>query len=343
MYKNKLLVIPALLTLIYSCKKDVPPERPTENVTLGSTGGVFVVNEGNYAFGNAKLSYYNKSENSTVVDLFEQTNGMGVGDVLQSMYIFNQHAYLIVNNSGKIEVCDPVTLQKTASISGLTSPRYFLPVSNNKAYVTDIYANKIWKIDLVNNSITGSIQLNGWSEQMTSVFGETFIANFTNGKVYVLDESTDILTDSIVLTKGASSIVQDANGKLWVLCAGDATSSISPALYKINPTTRNIEFSQTLSGSPSRLCVNGTSDTLYFLNSGVFQLSINSAIIPTTPVITQGTANFYGLGIDPQTSLIYVSDAIDYIQYGKILIYKPNGIYVKEFDAGIIPGDFWFQ
>jgi len=343
MSKNTLFLLFIFFSLIYSCKKDQPPERPTENFTLGNTGGVFVVNEGNYAFGNAKLSYYNKAENSTIVDLFEQTNGTGVGDVLQSLYVFNQHAYLVVNNSGKIEVCDPVNLQKTATISGLTSPRYFLPVSNNKAYVTDIYANKIWKIDLTNNTISGSIHLNGWSEQMTSVFGETFITNFTNGKLYVLDESTDNLIDSIVVTKGASSIIQDANGKLWVLCSGDATSSISPALYRINPTTRNIEFSQTISGSPSRLCTNGTADTLYFLNSGIMQFPINTSSIPSTPIITQGTANFYGLGIDPQTSLIYVGDAIDYIQYGKVLIYKPNGNYVKEFGAGIIPGDFWFQ
>ena len=38
---------------LQSCKKDVPPQRPEGNVTLGQ-GGVFVLNEGNYTFGNAK-------------------------------------------------------------------------------------------------------------------------------------------------------------------------------------------------------------------------------------------------------------------------------------------------
>lgn len=326
-----------------SCKKDIPPQRPTEDVTLGATGGVFIINEGNYGFGNAKCGYYNKAENSTVVDLYEQTNGTNAGDVLQSMYIFNERAYLVVNNSAKIEVCDPVTLLKTATITGFTSPRYFLPVSNNKAYVTDLYANKIWKVDLVSNTISGSIVLNGWSEQMTEVFGNVYITNFTNGKVYVLDAATDLLTDSITLVKGASYIQQDANGKLWVLCAGDGASSIDPTLNRINPLTNSIEFTLTLIGSPSRLCMNGTADTLYFLNSGVYQFPITSTSVTASPFISPGTANFYGLGIDPQTSLIYVSDAIDYIQYGKVYIYNPTGTYVKEFDAGIIPGDFWFQ
>lgn len=326
-----------------SCKKDVPPERPTEDVTLSSTGGVFILNEGNYGFGNAKLGYYNKAEGSTIVDLYQQTNATGVGDVLQSMYIFNQHAYLVVNNSAKIEVCDPVTLQKTSTITGFTSPRYFLPVSNNKAYVTDLYANKIWKVDLTTNTIIGSIPLNGWSEQMTEVFGKVYITNYTNGKVYVLDEATDVLIDSISLVKGASTIVQDANAKLWVMCAGDGALSILPTLNRINPLTHSVELTLTLSGATSRLCANGTKDTLYFLNSGVYQFPITSSSISATPLITQGTYNFYGLGIDPQTSLIYVSDAVDYISYGKVLIYKPNGTYVKQFGAGIIPGDFWFQ
>ncbi|HYG50150.1 MAG TPA: DUF5074 domain-containing protein [Flavobacteriales bacterium] len=342
LYKYILLFILASGT-IFSCKKDIPPERPQEDVTLGASGGVFIVNEGNYLFGNAKLGYYNKAENSTVIDLYEETNGTGAGDVLQSMYVFNSRAFLVVNNSGYIKVCDPVTLANTATIAGFTSPRYFLPVSNNKAYVTDLYANKIWIVNLASNSISGSVPLNGWCEEMAEIFGMVYIANYTRGKVYVLDASTDVLVDSISLTKGCGSIRQDANGKLWALCSGETATSTPAALYRIDPITNNVEFTLPLPNSPARLCTNGTADTLYFLNSGVYQFPIASTSMSASPLIPTGTSNFYGLGIDPHTSLIYVSDAKDYIQYGRVLIHKPNGTFVKEFDTGIIPGDFWFQ
>jgi hypothetical protein len=325
-----------------SCKKDVPPQKPREDVTLGASGGVFIVNEGNYLFGNAKVGYYNKAENSTVVDLYQQTNGVGAGDVLQSMYVFNSRAYLVVNNSGYIKVCDPVTLANTSTITGFTSPRYFLPVSNNKAYVTDIYANYVWVVNLASNTISDSIHLNGWSEQMTSVFGKVYITNYTNGKVYVVDEATDVLIDSISLTKGCGSIRQDANGKLWALCAGETATSTAPALYRINAVTNTIETTIGLSGSPSRLCMNGTADTLYFLNTNVFQMPITASGIGS-PIILAGSCNFYGLGIDPITSLVYVSDAKDYVSYGQAFIYTPTGVYVRAFGTGIIPGDFWFQ
>jgi hypothetical protein len=40
--------------------------------------------------------------------------------------------------------------------------------------------------------------------------------------------------------------------------------------------------------------------------------------------------------------MIYVSDAIDYVQKGKVYIYKPDGILSNSFSAGIIPGEFYF-
>jgi hypothetical protein len=330
------------ITFISSCKKDEPPQQSGNGTTINATGGIYIINEGNFLGNNAKLGYYNKAEHATIIDLFTLSNGAGVGDLLQSMMIYNNNAYLVVNNSGKIEVCNPISMKKKSTIAGFTSPRYILPVSTSKAYVSDLFANKIWKVDLNTNTISGSISLNGWSEQMAEVLGKVYIANYTTGKVYVLDSSTDLITDSITVSAGASSIKMDANGKLWVLCSGDGFASIPPSLDRINPTTNTVEFSMPLTGYPSRLSINGTSDTLYFLNSGVYQLPITATSV-SSPLISSGTANFYGLGIDPQTSLIYVSDAVDFVQYGKVYIYKPNGVFVKEFTAGIIPGDFWFQ
>lgn len=331
-----------LLTL-FSCRKDVPPERPQENVSLSSTGGVFVLNEGNFMFSNSKISYHNLSESATIVDLYEQTNGSGVGDVLQSMVIFNSKAYVVVNNSGKIEVCHPVTLEKLNTISGFTSPRYFLPVSNNKAYVTDLYADKVWIVNLVNNTISGSIPLNGWSEELVEVYGKVFVTNYERGKLFVIDPITDQLSDSLTLTEGAGFIRQDKNGKLWVLCSGNSSTSINPVLYILNPITLSIDQQLNLAGSPFRLTANSTADTMYYLDNGVMRIPVDVPSVPSGPLISQGTSNFYGLGIQPLTGRIFVADAVDYIQDGRVLIYKPDGAFVKDFSVGIIPSTFVFQ
>lgn len=332
-----------LLFFFLSCRKDHPPVPVQEEVLLGNTGNVLVMNEGNYMFGNAKVTYYSKSNGSTVTDLFESTNGFSIGDVLQSAKLHNGKIYFVVNNSGKIVVCDPLNLEQLQTISGLTSPRYFYPVSNSKAYVSDLYANKIWVVDLVNNVVSSSIACNGWTEQMHEMYGEVFVTNYESGKLYVIDEALDVITDSIALTEGASGIVEDKFGKLWVMCSGNSTTSVPAALYKINPITKAIEGTIALSGSPSKIAINPDGDVLYYLNNGVYSLSISSAVESSSPFIPQGSALFYGLGVDPSNGDIYVSDAIDYIQHGKVYIYGSNGTYLRQFNAGIIPGDFLFR
>lgn len=342
MRKKLLYFLLGGLFFLPSCRKDIPPQRPEESVTLGAKG-VFVLNEGNFTVGNAKVSYHNISEGTTVVDLYGQTNGMALGDVLQSMYMTDDRAYIVVNNSAKIEVCDPVTLQRHATITGFISPRYFLPVSNSKAYVTDLYANKLWIVNLSSNTITGHIPLSGWAEQMVQVYGKVFVTSYEKQKVYVVDSGTDVLIDSIQVTYGGNSICQDNNGKLWVLCSGKASASASPGIYKIDPVTRTVEHSFALTGAPSRLCTNGTADTLYFLNAGVFRLASTATAAPGSPFVSQGTGNFYGLGVHPHSGDVYVADALDYIQAGNVLVYGSNGILKKQFTTAVIPSDFIFE
>jgi len=60
-------------------------------------------------------------------------------------------------------------------------------------------------------------------------------------------------------------------------------------------------------------------------------------------LISQGSRNLYGLGVDPTTGNIYVSDAIDYVQKGKVYRYHPDGSLIDSFTAGVIPGGFYFQ
>ena len=71
-------------------------------------------------------------------------------------------------------------------------------------------------------------------------------------------------------------------------------------------------------------------------------MSIDDNSLPISPFITSSGKNFYGLAIDKAKNEIYVSDAIDYIQKGKIYRFHSNGIEIDNFLVGIIPGDFLF-
>ncbi len=339
--KHNIFIGVCVFLFFSSCVKDKPDE---DHSTTTIDHGVYIVNEGNFQFGNASVSYYNESKNTVQEDLFQSANNKALGDVAQSMMVYNSKAYVVVNNSGKIEVLDPQTFVISATINGFNSPRFFLPVSTNKAYVSDYKSNSISIVNLNTNMISGSIPCSGWTEEMVFTAGKVFVCNKYRDKVYVLNTSTDQISDSIVVGYSSTSIRVDKNGKLWVLCGGDAQNNIPGTLYRIDPNTYNVEktFPFQPSNYPWRMEMNGASDTLYYLNTGVYRMTISDSSLPTSALITEGNRNFYALGIHPNTSVVYVSDAMDYVQKSTIYRYTKDATLINTFKAGIISTDFYF-
>ncbi|MFN6943866.1 MAG: YncE family protein [Cytophagaceae bacterium] len=344
----KYLYILFVLTGIFflSCRKDTPDEAVSENVpTIKPLGGVFITNEGNLNWGNASVSYYSFEEQKVTEDIYKAANNRPLGDVCQSMTIESGKAYAVVNNSNKVEIIDPVSFKSEGTIRGLTSPRYFLPINNKKAYVSDLYSNAVSVVNLDSKSKTKDISCPGWTEQMVLVSNQAFVTNMRKEFIYIINTEEDKIVDSIKVGFSPNSILQDKNGKLWVLSSGSRDRNIPASLSKINPQNKTVEktinFPDASRGA-GKLTINGTLDTLYFLSRGVYQMPILQENIPPMPLVETGDAIFYGLGIHPQNGHIYVSDAIDYVQKGVVYRYKNDGTLIDSFNAGIIPGNFYF-
>ena len=324
------------------CRVDRPPVE-IDTPILGGGDLVYVCNEGNYQFGNASISYYDHATNSVVEKYYQQINQMPLGDVCQSMSFGNGNAYLIINNSGKVVVVDRNTFEWKSDILGFTSPRELMLVSNSKAYVSEIFENRLRVVDLNENKISTSIRLGGESEEMKVIYGKVFITSPNRGMLYVIDAETNALSDSINLSKGARSIQEDKEGMLWVLCSGGGDEN--GALYKIDPISLQIStrFDFSDSDAPTRLRINSSNDTLYFVNQSIYKMGVSESSLPNRAFIKANDRIFYALGINPVNNNVYVADAIDYIQRGTVLIFSQSGVETNKFKAGIIPGKFYFE
>lgn len=329
---------------ISSCKKDepLPPSNTGLPVAIGD--GVFVTNEGNYLSGNSQLSFYRFNDGTATEDLFYPTNTRPLGDVCQSMSLINGMEYIVVNNSGKIEVCYPSNLRSAATIAGFTSPRFILAVSPTKAYVSDLFANAISIVNLSNNTRTGSFPFPGESEAMVMIGTDVFISSTDHDKVYVINSLTDQITDSITVAKGGNSMQLDNNGKLWVLCYGDYFTSAPGGLFRINTISHSVELSLpfTTTESPTKLCANSTLDTLYYLNYSVYRMTSSSTSLPTVPFLSATTQSFYGIGIRPITGEVFVTDAVNYTSRGHLYRYSAAGVLLDDDLIGICPGGVYF-
>jgi len=336
---RKLFYLVIVSLIFISCEK---PPLPADIAKLPPVqqGGIFILNEGGFNNGNASLTFYDFQNKSLSADVFNQANSRPLGDVLQSMTINNGTGYLVVNNSKKIEVIDATTFLSKGTITGFNSPRYMLMINESKAYVSDLYENNIWVVDVNSKYITGKISCVGATEQMLLVNNKVYVTNTLQKSIYIIDPSTDKLTDSIQLSYGSNSIVLDANNKIWVLCSGSQTKQVNAGLYRINPLNDSVELSikniypSGIFGA-QKLCISESKNKLFWLNNDIQSLNIQDTNFSATPFIQSIKNNYYGLGIDPKTGEIYVSDAIDFAQRSVVYIYTPTGALSAFFKAGI--------
>ena len=173
--RKTLLYSLVLSVLFFSCKKN--NDEPNPGLNLGN--GVFILNQGNFTAGNASLSYFQNSGSILYNDLFYSVNGVPLGDVAQSITINGSTSYIVVNNSGFIYAINSKTVEYQAKITGFTSPRYMTIVSQNKAYVSDLYSTSIAIVDISSNQVAGSVEVGRSTEEMELIGDEVFAANWS--------------------------------------------------------------------------------------------------------------------------------------------------------------------
>ena len=323
-----------------------------EKVDTGYEGAstVHIMNEGTFNQGNASLTVYEPGKGVVRQQYFRQKNDRPLGDVFHSMLYYQTRGFLVINNSGKIEVVDTHTFNSLGTIRNLPSPRYIQPLGNGKGYVTNFTqggSSEVSIIDMNAYEKTGQIPTSGWTEQMVKVNQRIWVAEVNLAGILIIDPQNHSVTDTVLLKKQIQQLAKDEEGYVWTLANGGIEDDRKPVLYKIDPHDRSIAQQWTFpskDNQPGNLTFNQQRDTLYFLDNGIYRMPINASQLPDGPLIKAPTdRNFYGLGMDPYSQRIWVSDALDYVQKGLVFVYEdyenPPGDTIK---AGVIPRDFRF-
>jgi hypothetical protein len=323
--------------------------------------GYWIANEGGFTLGQASLSYLDLVEDTVYNYVFEAVNNRPLGDVLQSINYYKVKAYLIINNSQKIEVVDSITFQSIATITDLSSPRELVGYAD-KLFISNLYSNQIDVIDADNFNLIDEIETGGWNEKMLLWGNEllvtqrqTFINNVpgnTKG-LWKINAQTNELIDFVDLAQGANSIVLDKNQKIWVLCDGGLEEEIG-GLYKIDYATFEIESIipfPTIEYAGSLLQIDVAREHLYFILSDpeegvnaydILKMSIENTELPETPFYDGGNLYIYGFYVDEIQQELLFTDAVGLIQEGYCYrIDITDKSIIAKYPAGIFPGQIY--
>mgnify|MGYP001030501412 CR=1 FL=1 len=333
---------------------------------LPATGfrGFFVVNEGGFGNSNTSLSIVNTDENSITNNIFLTANNRPLGDQAQSMTKYGGRGYVMVQNSGKVEVINTVNFTSLGTISErVQSPRYFVGVSDTKAYLSDWgstgFDGSVKVIDLSTLQVTDSIATGQGANRM--LLHNEFLYVTNNGgfgrdsTVTVIDRRTDTVVDQLVVGNNPNSLAHDAQGNVWVLAGGylafDANFNLVPeqsvpgSLSKLNPDGSEafrlmlpeITFNgaDNLQSSPDGLM-------LYFTyNGGLYRVPTTGNTLPASAFIEK---DFYGLAIDQHSGgNIIGCIAPDFSSPGTVEVYDPTGNLLQSYEAGIAPNGITFR
>jgi YVTN family beta-propeller protein len=281
-----------------------------------------------------------------------------MGDVLQSIALYNNRAFMVMNNSRKVVVTNANTFKAEGEIGGLEMPRYFVALDDNKGYVTEwvTYSGKgrVAVVDLKTLAVTNTIEVGINPERMLLLGGKLYVANRDDNFISVINTATDAVEASIPVTHGPNGLALDNSNNLWVASAGLKVyddnykfieeESKPGALVKINTSSNTVVSTLNFTSkaaAPGNLTTSRNGAALYYTyNGNTYQQDINNSTLSTAPLIRR---SFNALGVDPASNYLYAARFTDYTSNGWVIRYNPTGAAVDSFRVDIAPNGFVFR
>lgn len=348
--KNALLFGISLLFLTSCSDDDNDPVLP-----LGDfENGYFVVNEGPFSNGTGTLTFIG-DDGMVMQNAYKSVNGEDLGNIVQSMAMANDNAYIVVNNSNKVVVANRYTLEKITTIEGdnIQNPRYFTALGNT-GYLSnwgdpfDPNDDFIAVIDLITNEVMTTIGVGEGPEDLLMANSNLFVnlqGGFgQNNKVAVINTANNTLQSTVTVGDVPNSLVADASGNVWVLCGGKPEwtgAETSGGLYKINTSNFSasaIPFETT--EHPNHLLMEAQ-NFYYALNGKVYKMEANANALPVQEIA--GWDGFY-YAMKAHNGEIYATDAGNFASEGTLKVFNmSSGALLETRATGIIPGDIVFQ
>lgn len=367
-------------TLVFAaCQKDPVPSKDATldgksvDVSAISTSArkLFVLNEGGMGSNNSTLDFLRFEDGQYITSSFKKMNPdipTGLGDVGNDIAIHGDEAWIVVNNSGIVEVISAQDETEIAAIQ-IPTPR-FIAFDENYAYVSSwagAYVNyapnytvsdyknpkgQVYRINVNTKKVEGSVEVGYQPEGVAVYNGKIYVANSGgissqvgpdyayDNTVSIIDAKTFSVEKTVEVQVNLKYVYAASDGSIYVTTLGNYFD-VSSGLYQVKSDGASLVAEHV---SISALC----GDTVYFagtdtefdFNTSEHEYAASSVKggVKTDLDWTIAEAVPYGLMVlDANT--YFISDAGDYFNPGTLSFYS-KGSKVWSVTAGVCPGHF---
>ena len=261
---KKALLLPCLVLLCAACTKDLIPsnDKTLEGQTVqmpnvsGSAAKLFVLNEGGMGSNNSTLDFLRFSDGNYVTGAFRKMNpdvAAGLGDVGNDIAVNGNEVWIVVNNSGIVEVISAIDETEIAAIP-VPTPRN-IAFDSKYAYVTSwagafasgsydssgyyvITDSKnpkgvVYRIDLKSKKVDGSVEVGYQPEGIACYGGKLYVANSGgissqlppnyayDNTVSIIDTKSFSVTQTVTVEVNLKNVWSDGKGAIYVSTLGN--------------------------------------------------------------------------------------------------------------------------
>lgn len=385
MKKARMLLLFGALLSVLACQKDPIPEVYKDANLTGekvdvsgipaNVKKIFMLNEGGMGSNNASLDFLRISDGNYVTGVFKKMNpdaGAGLGDVGNDIAVHGDEVWMVINNSGIVDVISAKDETEIAAIQ-VATPRS-IAFDDTYAYVSSwagAYANgsydangnytitdsknpkgQVYRINLSTKKVDGSVEVGYQPEGIAYYNGKLYVANSGgissqlppnysyDNTVSIIDTKSFKVTKTIEVQVNLKNVYSDGTGNIYVTTLGNYWS-IHSGLYMINASDAVKHIADYVS-------VSAINDGIVYCIGAEEEFDWSAAKTWKAWSCKNGTKSDLNLSVTAtslyslcavSSSTFLIGDAGDYFNPGFVSLYN-NSSKVWTVTAGVCPGHF---
>lgn len=319
--------------ILYSCVNSETEQN------LNNRSFVFVACEGNFGASNGSIHIIDENgETSSVND---------IGDVVQSLEVFNNKLFVIVNNSHKIIAYD--ITENGLSLPGIevstngSGPREMVIVNDN-LYFTNWNTNDVKILNLFNYTISDFISFEGKPESIIYDNNNLYVGIQLNNDysdsnlLYEINISSGQITNEFEIGYGPTSIIK-SNDDIYVANTYyDENFNAFFSTSRVDLNTNQITINNYGDGVVCGGSVHKINNDVYrSYDGGIVMLDDNLNFINSTKIGDEEPNQVYSSEIINDKVYFGITNFTD---INLLKIYNSNNELDSIIEVGLFPGDF---
>jgi len=325
----------------------------------GETKGIFILCEGLFAQNNSTLAYYNFSTQTFTRDIFLSRNGRRLGDTANDMQRYGGKIYIVVDNSGTIEVVDAATGLSRQRIlirderGRNRHPRY-ITFHGGKAYVAS-FDSTVSRIDTTTFEVEAVVRVGAYPDGICVANNKLYVSNSgdrnsgAGSSVSVICIPTFTKIKEIPVAQNPYRIMADSRGNVFLASRGCFTGSGPFVFQRID--TQIDEVAEVFHDIEAlNFTIHNDTAYIYTYNFATQTHSIIVFCCWTRQVIDRNFVKDgteiqtpYGIAVDPSNGDVFITDAGSFTSTGDVLAFSRDGILrFRISDVGLNPNAILF-